>query len=53
MGWSGVGREGQEVGDVWQKPTHYCKAIILKIKTNLIIKNLIQKIYDKGIFFLE
>ena len=26
--------------DVWQKPTHYCRAIILQLKINLIIKKL-------------
>ena len=25
--------------DVWQKPTQYCKAIILQLKINIILKN--------------
>ena len=46
-GWDGVGggKEAQEGGtyvylwlihvDVWQKPTEYCKEIILQLKINL------------------
>ena len=42
-GWDGVGggREGTYVylwlihADVWQKPTQYCKAIILQLKINI------------------
>ena len=47
-GWDGVGgmfkMEGTYVyprlihADVWQKPTHQCKAIILQLKTNKEIK---------------
>ena len=50
-GWLGVGgeREVQEGGTyvylwvvhvvVWQKPTHYCKAIIFQLKVNKKILN--------------
>ena len=47
MGWEVEGRlkrEGTNVSlwlvhvDVWQKSTQYCKAIILQLKINLIIK---------------
>ena len=42
-GWDGVGggREGTYVylwlihADVWQKPTQYCKAIVLQLKINI------------------
>ena len=27
---------------IWQKPTQYCKAIILQLKINLILKNYYQ-----------
>ena len=51
MGWGlGGGREFQREGtyiylwlihvDVWQKPTKYCKAIILQLKINLNIKKM-------------
>ena len=45
-GWDGVGGGGRFKGggiyvylwlihvDAWQKPTHYCKAIILQLKIN-------------------
>ena len=44
--WDGVGngREARYLylrlihGDVWQKPTQYCKAIILQLKTNSFSK---------------
>ena len=47
-GWDGVRgkfkREGTYVYlwlinvDIWQKPTHYCKAIILQLKINIFYK---------------
>ena len=49
-GWDGLGgeREAQRAGkcvflqlihvDVWQKPTQYCKAIILQLKINKFSK---------------
>ena len=50
-GWDGVGgsrgrfkRKGTSVylwlihADVWQKPTQYCKAIILQLKINKFLK---------------
>ena len=53
-GWDGVGggREVYEGGsyvylwlihvDVWQKPTQYCKAIILQLKINIFLKGYAQ-----------
>ena len=47
MGWEVEGRfkgEGTYVYlwlinvDIWQKPTHYCKAIILQLKINIFYK---------------
>ena len=52
-GWDGVGGGGefQEGGtyaylwlihaDIWQKPTQYCKAIILQLKINTFFKILL------------
>jgi hypothetical protein len=47
VGWGG-GWEGSSRGtyvylwltrvDVWQKPTHYCKVIILQLKLNKLFK---------------
>ena len=54
-GWDGVGggREVYEGGsyvylwlihvDVWQKPTRYCKAIILQLKINIFLKRICTK----------
>ena len=54
--WDGVGgggrfkREGTYVylwlihADGWQKPTQYCKAIILQLKINKFIKRMLIKI---------
>ena len=39
-GWGGAGKEVQEEGDIgmpidaWQKPTQYCKAVIIQLKIN-------------------
>ena len=48
MGWEVGGRFNREGTyiylwlihvDVWQKPTQYCKAIILQLKMNTLFKN--------------
>ena len=52
MGWDVGGRfkkEGTYVylwlirGDVWQKPTQYCKAIILQLKTKFFLKKKVER----------
>ena len=56
MGWEVGGRakrEGTYVYlwlidvDAWQKPTQYCKAIILQLKLNKFKNNLARKVCDK------
>ena len=60
MGWDGVGggREVQEGGthvylwlihvDGWQKPTQYCKAIILQLEIKFFKKlTLLQQVLNK------
>ena len=55
----GGGREVQEEGDIcvpiadsWQKPTQYCKAIVLQLKTNKFLKRQINlyKIRESAIY---
>ena len=51
MGWgggAGGGREGTHVylwlihADIWQKPTQYCKAMILQLKTSKLKKETLE-----------
>ena len=52
VGWDGVGvgfkREGAYGylwlihDDVWQKPTKWCKAIILQLKINIMLKDVVN-----------
>ena len=56
MGWgAGVGREGTHVylwlihADIWQKPTQYCKAMILQLKTSKLKKETLEPEALQGI----